>query len=42
VAIQRVGNARGSYSGDVTGRGREGGGNDGDDRWVPPVGEGRG
>jgi hypothetical protein len=42
VAIQRVGNARGSYSGDVTGSGRERGGNDGDDRWVPPVGEGRG
>jgi hypothetical protein len=41
VAIQRVGNARGNYSGDVTGRGREGGGNGGDDRWVPPVGEGK-
>jgi hypothetical protein len=39
VAIQGVGNARGSNSGDVTGRGREGSGNGGDDRWVPPVGE---
>jgi hypothetical protein len=39
VAIQGVGNARGSNSGDVTGRGRERSGNGGDDRWVPPVGE---
>jgi hypothetical protein len=39
VDNQGVGNVRGSNSGDVTGRGREGSGNDGDDRWVPPVGE---
>jgi hypothetical protein len=33
----------GSNAGDVTGRGRERGSDDGDDRWVPPVGEeGRG
>jgi hypothetical protein len=36
---QRVGNARGSYSGDVTGRGRERGGGGDDDRWGPHVSE---
>jgi hypothetical protein len=39
VDNQGVGNARGNYSGDVTGRGEGEGGSGGDDRWVPPVGE---
>jgi hypothetical protein len=39
VAIQRVGNARGSNSGDVTGRGERERSGGGDDRWGPAVGE---
>ena len=39
VANQGVGNARGSNSGDVTGRGRERGGGGDDDRWGPHVSE---